>query len=220
MRVQKSDVIGGVPAPVAREIVRRVQGSPRVAEVAEHLFPDKRSLDAAFIALADEGYLRPDHIDKDGDIWWQTTMLGNSLTMASFGKPIKRATADRLLREVVARAEAFNRDPSHIVVVERLRVFGSYLDETVTELGDLDLEVMIANLTTDPQAPAQYADASGRSFSTFLDRLLWPKVEVLQILRNRSGAISITEDDISTLTDNVRTVYRFDLATGESETTL
>ena len=34
-----------------------------------------------------------------GDDWWVTTVKGNALANASFGKPVSRATAARLLTE-------------------------------------------------------------------------------------------------------------------------
>ena len=37
----------------------------------------------------------------EGDDWWVTTVKGNALANASFGKPISRATATRLLPQVI-----------------------------------------------------------------------------------------------------------------------
>ena len=45
-----------------------------------------------------------------GDDWWATTVKGNALANASFGKPISRATATRLLGQVIERARARERE--------------------------------------------------------------------------------------------------------------
>jgi hypothetical protein len=52
-----------------------------------------------------------------------------------------------------------------------------------------------------------YANASGRHFGTFVDRLFWPSRELRMILKNRSPAISITNEVISKLTDRFEIVY-------------
>ena len=53
----------------------------------------------------------------------------------------------------------------------------------------------------------EYARTSGRSFGTFHDRLFWPGRELRMILKNRSSAISITDEDIRKLTDRFEVAY-------------
>ncbi len=48
---------------------------------------------------------------------------------------------------------------------------------------------------------------SERSFSTFHDRLFWPARELRMILKNRSPAISITDEDVRKLTTRFEVVY-------------
>ena len=76
-----------------------------------------------------------------GDDWWVTTVKGNALANASFGKPISRATATRLLPEVIDRAHGYNADPSRLLTITEIIVFGSYLDPAADPLGDLDLAI-------------------------------------------------------------------------------
>ena len=148
---------------------------------------------------------------RAGDDWWATTVKGNALANASFGKPISRATATRLLGQVIERARAYNADPARLLTVTEIVVFGSYLDPAVDLLGDLDLAVSTARRDTDGQRYVdkvlEYARASGRSFSAFHDRLFWPARELRMILKNRSPAISITDEDIRKLTERIEIVY-------------
>ncbi|WP_311245352.1 MULTISPECIES: hypothetical protein [unclassified Microbacterium] len=210
MRVQKTDVIAGLPAPLAREVLRKgVRREIYHAHVAK-LF-DGLDIDpaAALQALADAGLFEFVQKDQDGDTWWRPTVNGNALAMASFGKPITRATADRLLAGVIERAEGINADPAKIFFVERLRVFGSYLDPEVDPLGDLDIELVLGQYRVPNEVVEAYVKSSGRRFSSYIDKLFWPEREVVQILKNRSGSINITREDIGELTDRVRTVYEF-----------
>ena len=146
-----------------------------------------------------------------GDDWWTTTVKGNALANASFGKPISRATATRLLGQVIERARAYNADPARLLTVTEIVVFGSYLDPAVGLLGDLDLAVSTVRRDMDGQRYVdkvlEYAGASGRSFSAFHDRLFWPARELRMILKNRSSAISITDEDIRRLTERFEVVY-------------
>jgi hypothetical protein len=98
VRVSKTDVIAGLPAELARAIVRKFRGRQMVAEIAEDLLAGTGfELDAVFADLESAGYLEKIRTDRQGDVWWDTTILGNALAMASFGRPISRKTADRLV---------------------------------------------------------------------------------------------------------------------------
>jgi hypothetical protein len=172
-------------------------------------------------ALADAGYLRVHIVDHDGQIWWEATIAGNALAQASFGRPITRATAQRHLTGVIDRARRFNADGSHLIDITELVVFGSYLDPGVQHLGDLDLGVAFRSRTPDtPSTEDQseirlgYARASGRRFSTFLDTLSWPEHEALLILRHRSAAINITQENVRNLTDRWEVIYSFEAQIG------
>jgi hypothetical protein len=127
--------------------------------------------------------------------------------MASFGKPITRKTSDRLVVEMLHRARVYNADPGKPGYVRRLRIFGSYLHRSVDPLGDVDVKLVLGRRLIHPQEVLRYATASGRLFHTYIDRILWPQTEAVQILRNRSTAISITTEDIEQLTDKIETIY-------------
>jgi predicted nucleotidyltransferase len=158
------------------------------------------------------GYIeRTKLVRAAGDDWWATTVKGNALANASFGKPISRATAARLFAQVIERARGYNADPARLLTITEIVVFGSYLDPAADPLGDLDLAVSTVRRDTAGERYVdkvlEYARASGRSFSTFHERLFWPAQELRMILKNRSPAISITDEDIRELTDRFEVVY-------------
>lgn len=195
-----------MPAHVARAIVRHFPSAKPSRVLPPELLAGVHP-ETVLEELAREGFLRADHVDAQGAVWWKATVQGNALAMASFGKPISRATAGRLATELVERARAYNADPSRLMYVERLRIFGSYLDTNVDPLGDLDVEIVIGRRDPSPEAAVAYSRASGRRFNTYLAELSWPRTELLQILRNRSAAINITEEDVAEITDTVEVVY-------------
>ena len=126
-------------------------------------------------------------------------------------KPVSRATATRLLAGVIERARTYNADPARLLTITEIVVFGSYLDPATDPLGDLDLAISTVRRDTNGQRYVdnvlEYARASGRSFGAFHDQLFWPARELRMILKNRSLAISITDEDIRQLTDRFEIVY-------------
>jgi hypothetical protein len=100
MRVAKTDTIAGLPAPAARSLVRLFRGGTFAQEAADNMLSRNgiEDADAAFARMEEAGYLVRVEIDDDRYVWWETTTLGNALAMASFGKPIRRKTAERLGR--------------------------------------------------------------------------------------------------------------------------
>jgi hypothetical protein len=135
MRIAKTDIIAGLPAPAAREFLRRTRYADFHEEWALSVLAlhGATDLQATLIGFEGGGYIeRADH--SPGDPLWWTTTLGNALAMASFGRPVTRKTADRLVAEVVDRARAYNSDPNNPCFVQRLRIFGRYLDRTVDPL--------------------------------------------------------------------------------------
>jgi hypothetical protein len=123
--------------------VRLFRGGIVVQDVADTLLSRNGigNRDAVFARMEESGYLARADLGSDGHTWWEATTSGNALAMASFGQRIRRTTADRLVTGLVDRARRYNADPAKPLYVERLRIFGSYLDPTVDPLGDIDIEL-------------------------------------------------------------------------------
>lgn len=211
MRVSKTDSIAGLPAELARSIVRKFRGREMVAEAVEGMLEGTGfELEPVFAGLEAAGYLKQVHVDNDGDVWWDTTIQGNALAMASFGKPISRKTADRLVAELLERASNYNADPAKPLFINTLRVFGSYLTREVDPIGDIDLELTYGRRVTNHKTLSDYTQASGRSFGTYLNQLAWPQTELFLHLKKRSAFINITLEDITRITDRFETLYSID----------
>lgn len=208
MRLSRSDTVGGLPAVVVRTLMKQYGRGECGTYDAEQILA-KHGIDTpahdVLTTLTELGYLETG-TDWNSGSWWTTTIQGNALGMASFGKPITRRTADRLLEELIGRAKAYNADPAKLMYVRSLTVFGSYLNDT-DQLGDLDIGLDHGRRTNDPAASRRYARASGRTFNSFIDELFWPQQELFLHLKNRSAAISLTTEDLSAITDRTRVVY-------------
>ena len=196
MRVAKTDTVAGLPAPLAREVVRFFRGGPHEQRAASALLRKNGITDDddIFSALKAHGYLERRYEGDDDYIWWETTTDGNALAMTSFGKAITKKTADRLVAELVTRAREYNADADKPLFIDALRVFGSYLDPDIDPLGDVDIELSHGWRSTDPQTLIDYTKASGKHFSDYMDELFWPEKELIQRLRNRSAALNITTE--------------------------
>lgn len=207
MRIDKNDVIAGLPATDARAVVRLFYNEHH-AEHASRIVPPEDA-EAAVLALAEAGFLAV-AFQHNGENFWETTINGNALAQASFGKPISRATADRLVSGLLERSRSFNADPAKVLSVGRVRLFGSYLDAGVAKLGDVDVELTTVRRLAGQDymdAAQAYTKASGRSFNTYVDQLFWPERELIQFLKHKSTALNITTEDVTQFTDAVRTVY-------------
>ena len=215
MRVSKDDMICGVPAPVARQLMRGYYGDHTAGVACDVLGLDRNAARDLLRAFEAAGYVRRSGKGNSatGD-WWVTTIQGNALARASFGKPIDRVTAARHLAQVIERTRGYNADPSRLLAITQIAVFGSYLDPATVRLGDLDLAVSVVRRETNGDRYVQqvlaYAEASGRRFGVFTEQLFWPARELRMVLKNRSPAISITNEDISKLTDRFEIVYAVD----------
>lgn len=210
LRLTRGVPVGGIDPELARELARLARRARTVEEVAFRMRLTPCECRSALIGLRDAGYM-VERRDRDGVVEWQTTIAGNALAMASFAKPITRARADATLTGLLERAAKYNIDDTKPYVITQLIVFGSYCDPDVAQLGDLDIAIKFLPRGgpewEEPQAMIDYGSRSGRTFSTFLDQLGWGQTELFQILRNRSGCINLTPEDVTTLTDRWQVVY-------------
>lgn len=105
------------------------------------------------------------------------------------------------------------RRPGQTHVHRRTEGLGSYLSPEIDPIGDVDIELTYGRRITDQRALSDYIRASGRSFNTYLDQLLWPQTELALHLKKRSAFIGITIEDITRITNRFETIYSIDADT-------
>jgi hypothetical protein len=129
---------------------------------------------------------------------YRRTLRGNAFAQASAAAPLRRATVDRKLAELVERMVRVNDSDEYLVGIDEAVVFGSYLTGA-ERLGDLDVTIRIYRKEPDPQRFEALCDvqrrASGRHFSNYTNWLAWPEHKVLLFLKQRSRVFSLSLND-------------------------
>lgn len=189
MRITRDMMIVGVPAIQLRDALKGYIGTIGTEYLASKLKVSAEKGRHIAEQLLAEGYLEVE-MEHHGETYYCLTMKGAALQLASAAKPIKRATAERLVQEIIERATAINAEPSYLYRVTKLLVFGSYLTDSPT-LGDVDIAVELTPKIADPDefsaAAFKYtsdAAAAGKRFSSFFQRLFWPQEEIERTLKN------------------------------------
>jgi len=197
MRIDSTAMIAGHPALRIRELLRRGRVGEWGTEFVRHVLKvDQDEAARVLGALHEKGLIEPGDTER-GEPLYHPTLLGNALAGASAGKPIKRATADRLLSEFLERVERVNSDPHYLFRVAHVVVFGSYLSDAGT-LGDLDVAIHLEAKEADWDKHVALEDArikkardAGRNFPTYEAEIRWPETEVRRFLKGPSSAISL-----------------------------
>ena len=105
MRITRVAVVAGLPAQLARDLLRAYSVHESTADVAARVLSvDQPAARRVLQAFEQAGYLEPRAIRAPDDDWWIPTIRGDALAMATFAKPITRATAERQLSAVIDRA--------------------------------------------------------------------------------------------------------------------
>lgn len=220
VRLQRGVGVAGVDPELARRLARGCHGdTPQETDtVAARAGTDVTEALDGLSHLEQAGYVERSTITDSSEhgAGWVTTVRGGALANASFLKPITRQRAEALLAGVLDRAHSYNEDPVKPMWVDRIAVFGSLLDDQAIDFGDIDLQVTLSDRPTPDRTKSllDFAHASGRSFSTFTDRLFYAERDALRTLKNRSGHISVHTEDITRFTDRWKVVYERRTSTG------
>jgi predicted nucleotidyltransferase len=173
--------------------------------------PDQTAAATALI----EGLLAEGFIERSADgSSFSSTMKGNAFANSSLLPRISRAKADVLLKGVLERAAEINARGDLLDWITEIRVFGSYNTDT-DDLGDIDLAIDIKRRLPGEdyvKASLRMAEASGKSFSNYIDELCYAERLIRQLLKKRSPYISV--HDARGLSDEPqfrgKTIYTFE----------
>lgn len=201
MRINRGDVIAGVDALELRAYFRKCGDRRLNCVTAMETFSiSKRKAEQFIAALLKLELIREYEVPSEkGITYYETTIAGNAFVMAKAGKPVPRASAERILREFLDRVRSVNERSDLAHSVETVVVFGSYLSDR-HHLNDLDIAVELKRRGADDaaheklrKASLDTAFATGRRFGNIVEELFWPQNELLLILKNRARTISLCE---------------------------
>ena len=195
LQISSADMISGIPIKKVRGFFRHLvswhEHSFELPQMQEQLSLDTESALALATELQTQGYVNPPERGM-----YTFTEKGEDLVRASAAGKVRRQTAEKALIGLLARVEQYNSDPSRLLTVEAVVVFGSFLSAN-DELGDLDLAIKHRHRNAndpDPGATAlAYAERSGRHFSNMVEWISWPETELRQLLKARKRTIAIQD---------------------------
>lgn len=132
------EIVGGLPAKVARDFLHNYQFSEIMGIDAVSGYCNIPLIEAEkFLAYCiSKNWLAPAAVPGR----YVATQLGSQAGVARIGKKITRAKAVELVSGVMQRATDWNAFPDVPLFLTDVKVFGSYLTE-VPLLGDVDLSV-------------------------------------------------------------------------------
>lgn len=174
-----------------------------MATIMEVIGIDLATARQVYQDLCAEGYIEP--VPEQHPLYkenhWFTTTKGNALANATARKPITRQTANQQLELFLNRVEQINTG-DYAYWVKQVIVFGSYVSESPT-LGDIDLSLVLEDRYQDAHsreighnARTAAAMEAGRRFRDSMDMLMWPRQEVLLLLKHHSPSLSLHDESI------------------------
>jgi predicted nucleotidyltransferase len=191
MRITNDQVIAGLPAIKARQLMRRLGEyiTPhRVREIVG-CRDDRANMIVARLQAA--GFI------KAVGSYWEPTVKGCALCGAKASQPLRRATAERLIQQVLERAHALNSDDTWAYCVETIAVFGSYI-EGKERPNDVDIACELRPRWTDAKKQRAHEETRRtirRNFANMSELAFWPRTEVLSFLKARSRGLSVHQFD-------------------------
>ena len=196
MRIDRNTVIGGRPAKQVRNLLRKMEnrywGSCDIAEYFGIRTTAARVLIDRLVELA---LLKREENQSDGKpchVWGENA---GRLANAKLLKPIDRKKADELVAGLLQRIKQVNVDDYYLYVVDEVRLFGSYIDASRHDFGDVDAGVKLARRSAHRRLVDQLEERKQQGgpqrFGSYADWLRYPELEVIKFLKNRSPYLSL-----------------------------
>lgn len=222
MRVDRDQYFAGIPAIEIRDMCRRIGpgGLVAVEFVQDRLRLNPGQADVVLKLLIAEGFMATDLIADQTH--YRLTLKGSALALATAAKPLRRKSAEAILKRLLDRVEVVRLDPAYLFRVRKIVLFGSMTTDA-ERVNDVDVGIAYARKEPDVdrhmelgRQSAKAAAAAGRHFGTYADWLDWPIQKVLLFLKSRSSGLSLHPlDDWVLSQPGVTTIYEHDDALGQ-----
>lgn len=199
MKVDRNSEICGIPIIKIRDFLKCFQTLDffSLQTISEYFSLTKQSGASLLSELIKAGYITEESKNK-----YVISIKGNALAQIKFVRRMDKTKADAIFSEFMKRVKKINEDDTYIVRVSKLILFGSYLDSTANDFGDIDIAYELKHKIRDVEAYkiarqrfVQEAKANGKVFSSFFDEISYPETAVLKFLKNRSPYISLHRTD-------------------------
>jgi len=232
MRINPKDKLYDQPILKIREILRhamqeRFFESTKpliIAEISKILLQSTAVSEQIVEQLIRDQYLILKEVTAANTLHYElvATDKGRRFGIATANTAITRQKADELLNDLIERAKTINANDDLVYVVERIKVFGSYLSNKEL-LGDLDVAVKLTrkyegiDFTNRNQKRIITASQNGRKFSSYMDQISFPHTEVMLMLKTKKKGLSLHDEDTDEIIKITKTtlVYEYIKPTGE-----
>jgi hypothetical protein len=131
--------------------------------------------------------------------FFELTDYGVNLANASAAKPIHRKTAERVLTQFLERVGRVNATPEYVYRVDTAILYGSMLSNA-ERLGNVNVAVNLESKAKGETEFQEWSEArrhaarvKGRSFSTIVEQVFWPRAEIYLQLKARSISLKLSE---------------------------
>ncbi len=222
--MSKHPVVPGTDLETIRDLfVRHEKAKNRylLATVLEFLPRPPEEADALLRQIAGAGYIEwVGSRSKD----WELTPYGLRLAADDLGPRLSREAVDAVVAAVVARAQAINGDKRHIARITEIRLFGSALDNTREDYGDVDIEARIDTRKLPEKEVAEArAEIATRVPQSWRDSFLrdlraeedYDRRNVTNELSRGMKGLSLSRNATDSLGCEYRCIYKFDIEAGE-----
>jgi predicted nucleotidyltransferase len=201
MKIDRSTRIAGHDIKRVRDFLRNIDNRSWTATaIAEHFKIE--SADTLIAELIRLGYLERDEpFHSETDVWYSHGLNAARLINVRFLKRINRDRADELVAGFLQRVREVNASTYFLYVVAEVRAFGSYIDPSKCDFGDIDIAIHLERRPLEisddgfVERALKRATDSGRHFSNFGQQLFFAQHEVLQFLKARKSHLSLHEMD-------------------------
>jgi hypothetical protein len=189
MRIEKDQIVGGLPARDVRRFMRSAAGTiirPRTA--AQICGLSTRKAEEFLHELQHEGLISPK------EDYWEATAKGHAFAMATAAKPLRKVKAEQLLTVIVGRAQVINSDTRFAFRVHQLVLLGSVM-KGAERPNDVDIGcTLVPRFEGGRQRVLEDQRRAERGrFANMGEWAAWPKLEVLKLLKLRSRGLSVQE---------------------------
>ena len=204
MRIARGEKINGIPLVKIRNYFNNVwKIGISKKYIGYHFCLSTRNTNLLIKELLRNNYIEDAifddnnyYLDKDSE--YQLTEKGHRLCSARASSPINKTKADKILSEFIQRVIEVNTNDYYLCKIEKIILFGSYLNPENIDFGDIDIAFKLKRKIDDydeydkaRKKRIREMEQKGRHFSTFWEKLNFPEKEVLLKLRNRCQYISL-----------------------------
>ena len=201
MKLNSNDLICGVKAKLIRDFfVKHEQLQDPKGPYATNFtmlgLNTKKETQLFIKKLEKEGYYAK-NTTHNKIIYWTRQNKALGITNVKFIKRISRTKADNIIGELLERIKQLEKDPYHISHVTEARVFGSYLDDKVEDLGDIDVQIDLKlkpGYTHEEATKISWDRSSHKNLNYLMHICYATETEPKRFLKNRNRYLSFNGD--------------------------